>query len=247
MSWVRARAVRWISDEPIPGWVEVHLDLADGTIAALFDKPPIFESGNDLRASSPYPVTVALECAVTASEPGAADDESVQVTLRHATDPSGNAVFLVRRTDVSDQPASAAGKSSQTAKPRARQTSTSGDEPLANGMQIAVRIRHDFTVTDADRLLAAARRSYLELNPQASEADAAAAVTSAADAIFMILEHDGLIGDPPARGHADRQPDGLQPAGWRAQVTIGDPDPLPAGPDCLNADRDVFALPRSDR
>ena len=32
-----------------------------------------------------------------------------------------------------------------------------GDEPLADGMHIAVRVRRDFTVTDAGRLLAAAR------------------------------------------------------------------------------------------
>lgn len=38
---VRAQAVRWVGDEPIPGWVEVHLELADGTVVKLFDKPPV--------------------------------------------------------------------------------------------------------------------------------------------------------------------------------------------------------------
>ena len=32
-----------------------------------------------------------------------------------------------------------------------------GDEPLADGMHLAVRIRRDFTVSDAARMLAAAR------------------------------------------------------------------------------------------
>ena len=35
MTWLGASAVRWVSDEPYPGWVEVHLDLADGTVAKL--------------------------------------------------------------------------------------------------------------------------------------------------------------------------------------------------------------------
>jgi hypothetical protein len=41
---------------PIPGWVEVHLELADGSIAALFDKPPIFDDGNVLLADAQYPI-----------------------------------------------------------------------------------------------------------------------------------------------------------------------------------------------
>ena len=39
-----------------------------------------------------------------------------------------------------------------------------GDEPLADGMHIAVRVRRDFTVTDAGRLLAAARAAYVQVN-----------------------------------------------------------------------------------
>jgi hypothetical protein len=117
-----------------------------------------------------------------------------------------------------------------------------GDEPLADGMAISVRIRRDFTVTDADRLLAAAHRIFREWNLDASEADAAAMVTCAADALFMVLEHAGLIGDLVDDRLAGHEADGLAVAGWRAQVMVNEPNPLPAGPDCLERG-DVFALP----
>lgn len=52
-----------------------------------------------------------------------------------------------------------------------------GDEPLADGMHIAVRVRCDFTVTDAGRLLAAARAAWVQFNPGATAREAEAAVT----------------------------------------------------------------------
>jgi hypothetical protein len=47
-----------------------------------------------------------------------------------------------------------------------------GDGPLVDGMSISVRLRRDFTVTDAGRLLIAGRRMFRELHPGASPADA---------------------------------------------------------------------------
>jgi hypothetical protein len=117
-----------------------------------------------------------------------------------------------------------------------------GDDPLVDGMRISVRLRRDFTVTDAERLLAAARRAYLDLHPGASADDAALVVTCAADALFEILEHAGLLGDPVDDRLADRASDGLALGGWRAQVTVNEPDPLLPGRDCLRTG-DVFALP----
>lgn len=40
-----------------------------------------------------------------------------------------------------------------------------GDEPPVDGMSIVVRLRRDFTVTDAVKLLAAARAAYTRANP----------------------------------------------------------------------------------
>ena len=54
-----------------------------------------------------------------------------------------------------------------------------GDDPLVNGMQLSMRLRRDFTVTDADRLLTTARRAYRELKPGTSAAEAGAHIGSA--------------------------------------------------------------------
>jgi hypothetical protein len=117
-----------------------------------------------------------------------------------------------------------------------------GDGLLVDGVSISVRLRRDFTVTDAGRLLAAGRRMFRELHPFASAAEAAAMVTCAADALFMVIEHAGLIGDLVDDRLAGHESDGLAVAGWRAQITVNEPSPLPVGPDCLRA-ADLFALP----
>jgi hypothetical protein len=117
-----------------------------------------------------------------------------------------------------------------------------GEEPLADGMHIAVRVRRGFTVTDAGRLLAAARAAWVQANPGATARGAEAAVTSAADAIFIILESGGLLGPAADRALAVHAGHGLEPGGSRAQVTCNEPRRLPAGPWCFE-DGDVFALP----
>ena len=117
-----------------------------------------------------------------------------------------------------------------------------GSEPPANGMHIALRLRRDFTITDAERLLASARAAYIELNPGTTEDDAVEIVTSAADAIFTILEHDGLVGDAINAALALHAEHGLQVGGWRAYLTTDEVLRLPPGPDCFERG-DVFALP----
>ena len=118
----------------------------------------------------------------------------------------------------------------------------SGNEPPVGGMHIAVRLRRDFTITDAERLLASARAAYIELNPGTVERDAVDMVTSATDAIFTILERDGLLGQAIDTALASHVEHGLQLGGWRAQVTINEAYRLPPGPDCFDHG-DVFALP----
>jgi hypothetical protein len=107
-----------------------------------------------------------------------------------------------------------------------------GDEPLTDGLALSVRIRRDFTVSDAARLLATARRL-----------DRGAEVTSAADALFVILEEAGLLGDATDARLAKHAANGLTVGGWRAEIIVGEPDPLAPGPlsNCLRDD--VFALP----
>ncbi len=119
-----------------------------------------------------------------------------------------------------------------------------GDEPLRDGQRLSVRLRRDFVVTDAARLLDAARRIYRDLNPDATAQDAAAAVTSAADAVFVLAERAGLLGDAADARLAAHGPDGIRAGGFRAQVVLDEPDPLPVGSDCSRSG-DVFALPPS--
>jgi hypothetical protein len=119
-----------------------------------------------------------------------------------------------------------------------------GDDPLVDGMSLSVRLRLDFTVTDADRLLARARRIYLDLNPGTSAEEADSMVSCAADALFVILEDAGLLGDTADGRLAGHLQHGLAVGGWRAQVVPNEPWPLSAQPraDCLRGE-DVFALP----
>jgi hypothetical protein len=101
--WVRAQAVRWVDDEPQPGWVEFHLQLADGTVAQLFDKPPVVDRDDHLRPDSAYPVRVTLACAIEPSEVAshAAVPGAVLVTLAHGvSNQSGVSTFWVREQDV---------------------------------------------------------------------------------------------------------------------------------------------------
>jgi hypothetical protein len=103
MRQVRATAVRWVNDEPIPGWVEVHLALADGTVAKLFDKPPMFESDDRrLRPNAKYPVTLSLDCEIVADDRSMqASSGSLYIILAHGiSDLSGRITFCVHRESV---------------------------------------------------------------------------------------------------------------------------------------------------
>ena len=119
-----------------------------------------------------------------------------------------------------------------------------GDDPLVNGMSLSIRLRRDFTVVDGDRLLATARRVYRELNPGTSAEEACEFVSCATDALFVILEHAGLVGDAVDSRLARYTSTGLDVGGWRAQVVLNEPEPLSPRPrgDCLRGG-DIFALP----
>ena len=123
-----------------------------------------------------------------------------------------------------------------------------GDDPLVAGIRLSLRLRQDFTVTDPDRLLAAARDAYRELNPDADIADAEVMVTGAADALFTLLEQAGLFGDRVDDRLAAHTVHGLTLGGSCQQIVIDDPAPLAPGPrsNCLRQG-DVFALPPEER
>jgi hypothetical protein len=118
-----------------------------------------------------------------------------------------------------------------------------GDDPLVDGMHLSLRLRRDFTVSDADRLLTTARRAFRQLNPGTSAEQAEEMVSCAADALFILLEQAGLLGDVVDNRLEGYAADGLALGGWRAEVVPHEPEPLAPGPlsNCLRGD--VFALP----
>jgi len=63
-STLRCTAIRWVNDEPFPGWVEVSFTDADGRSWSVFDKPPIFGASTELTPDAPYPVAVLLDCVI---------------------------------------------------------------------------------------------------------------------------------------------------------------------------------------
>ncbi|MFC9433751.1 hypothetical protein [Nocardia sp. NPDC057030] len=121
-----------------------------------------------------------------------------------------------------------------------------GNEPLVDGMYVSLRYRRDFHITDASRLLAAARQAYLDLHPGSDTREAAQQVSCAADALFTILEHAGILSDDAGERLDQYQPDGLDLAGWKATVVIDEPWPLSSDPlgNCLRGD--VFALSQAE-
>ncbi|MFE9580988.1 hypothetical protein ACFYO1_31760 [Nocardia sp. NPDC006044] len=121
-----------------------------------------------------------------------------------------------------------------------------GNEPLADGMNISLRYRRDFHITDASRLLAAARRAYLDLHPDSDSLEAEQQVSCAAEALFTILEQAGLLSDEVANRLDEYQADGLELEGWTAKVVVDEPWPLSRAPlgNCLRGD--VFALPATE-
>jgi hypothetical protein len=93
MAWLRCSAIRWVGDEPQPGWVEVHIALADGSIASVFDKPPVLDDGDRLHAGAAYPIELQLACDVLEDH----GDELV-IALHHGV---GEGPYRVRASAIS--------------------------------------------------------------------------------------------------------------------------------------------------
>ena len=114
-----------------------------------------------------------------------------------------------------------------------------GCDPLVDGMRITLRLRRDLTVTDAAAVLAAGRRAFLDLHPDVDAQTAELHVTCAADAVYALLERNGVT--------SDHDEVGLVSVGGRQHLTFNDPLPLPDPPHCFDGQVDYFALPPSER
>lgn len=102
MARVEATVTRWV-DDAFPGWVEVELAEADGTVTTLVDKAPVV-TDRHLTAETAYPLAVALDCAVVGrerDETGEDDEAVVVVVLRHGiADRHGRSEFRVRANQL---------------------------------------------------------------------------------------------------------------------------------------------------
>ncbi len=86
---MRATATRWVSDEPIPGIVEVQLAQHDGSLVTIHEKCAVVD--RDLSKATSYPTEVLLPAEIIAvSTPACA------VRLLYGVeDTSGHADFTV--------------------------------------------------------------------------------------------------------------------------------------------------------
>ncbi|MDG4826845.1 hypothetical protein O7635_33780 [Asanoa sp. WMMD1127] len=95
---VGCSAIRWVDDEPQPGWVEVSILDADGRDLRFFDKPPIFDADGVLTRETDYPVPLTVECTVLAED---VVDGRTLLTVR-LTGWGGDDVCRVRADQVVD-------------------------------------------------------------------------------------------------------------------------------------------------
>jgi hypothetical protein len=79
---VRAQVMRWLSDEPQPGIIEVQLVDVEGRPWLLRDKTAIFEHvGGLLTRETAYPVDVAIPCDVVELRRDLQNRQMVQIRL----------------------------------------------------------------------------------------------------------------------------------------------------------------------
>ena len=91
---VRCEVVRWVADEPFPGWVEASLTDALGRHWTFFDKPPVF--GPDIGRSSEFPMPGMIRCEVVSSPRDDLGAEFLEIRLLDGVESEeGSSRFLV--------------------------------------------------------------------------------------------------------------------------------------------------------
>ncbi|HET9781150.1 MAG TPA: hypothetical protein VFR33_05160 [Candidatus Dormibacteraeota bacterium] len=95
---IRAEAVRWSADEPLPGLVEIELTDADGHVWRFVDKAPVFDAENVLTPTTQYPVGISVACTIIERR----DDRVVVDTAQPwGVESDGVARFIVHSDQVS--------------------------------------------------------------------------------------------------------------------------------------------------
>jgi hypothetical protein len=100
MNGVRCEVVRWLSDEPQPGWVEASIVDAQGRRWSFFDKPAIF-SDEGIGPSSEFPLPGVIRCEIVSPNPGDGGVEVVEIRLHDGVESAeGSTRFLVKADEV---------------------------------------------------------------------------------------------------------------------------------------------------
>ena len=100
MDAVRCELIRWVSDEPQPGVVEVRLVDASGEEWAFIDKIAIFTADN-VSSTTTLPVPAAIRCELLATRQDDLGREVVDVQLKDRVETAdGVSRLTVQRADL---------------------------------------------------------------------------------------------------------------------------------------------------
>jgi hypothetical protein len=98
MEGVLCQVVRWVDDEPQPGWVEARFTDALGQGWSFFDKPPIF--GVDVSSSTDFPVAAMIRCEVLGPSEKNPGERFLEIQLFDGEADDGTVRFHVRPDQI---------------------------------------------------------------------------------------------------------------------------------------------------
>jgi hypothetical protein len=99
---VKCVAVRWLSDEPQPGWVEYQLTDADGVTWSFFDKP-IHGGWEAMTPTANYPLPSSFDCEIVRTETDAQGDALIVISTLNSNGletSDGRCEFRVRKSQI---------------------------------------------------------------------------------------------------------------------------------------------------
>jgi hypothetical protein len=96
---IKVDIVKWLADEPIPGWVKAQFTDARGEVRVFFDKPDVFTAEPVVR-STRFPVPGKLRCEIVDR---GADRDATSISVRtFETDSDGQDLFEVRQDQIAN-------------------------------------------------------------------------------------------------------------------------------------------------
>ena len=99
---VSCAAVRWLSDEPQPGWVEYQLTDADGVTWSFFDKP-IHGGWEAMGPTANYPIPSSFDCEIVRRETNDQGDALIVISTLNPNGletSDGRSEFRVRPSQI---------------------------------------------------------------------------------------------------------------------------------------------------